>query len=271
MPKIMNSHDLNSITEVVNQSNKVLIETTERPTIDGLAALLALGAALRNQGKDVTLACAADLPSEVSELKGSDQIIKELKPTNLVISFDYVDGMVEKVSYNVEGDRFSLVLSGKEATIDPSQIAFSQNSGDFDLIIILDTPKLSYLGKLLEVEKKLHDQVSVLNIDRHANNELFGTYNLVVENTVSTSELVLDIIQGLGMPLNEEIADLVLKGLKAATNNFSANLKAELMEKAALCLRFLGQVEGEQIKKTGEAPDESWFAPKIYRSSKIIE
>lgn len=269
----------NKLKELITSSSKILLVTRERPSVDGLASMLALGNALKENHKVVFFATSGDIPEEAKSLPGIENISKELQSTNLIISFDYVSGQVEKVSYNIDGDHFNLILTGKDSTIDPDKIEFKEQGAEFDLIIIVDTPKLEYLGKLLERDQDLYAKLPTVNIDYHPSNTGHSNYKWVNDNEQSTSELVFDIISLLGLALSRESAELLLAGIKDATSNFAKNVSAQTLERAAACMRALGQVdknrgnssEEDKVEAPHQSPDESWFAPKIYRSSKIIE
>jgi nanoRNase/pAp phosphatase (c-di-AMP/oligoRNAs hydrolase) len=265
----MEKAEVQAIKDILTQSNRVLLVTRERPSVDGLSAALALAETLKVLQKTVTVACSGQLPEEAKTIPGIEGLQTEVKPTNLVISFDYVEGMVEKVSYNIEGDQFNLILAGRDKVLDPNKIKIKNSGADYDLIIFLDTPKIEYLGKLFETEKEIFSKIPTLNIDFHQNNTGYATYNWVNTAEGSTTEVVFDIITNLEFGLLKKAADLMLIGIKAATLNFTKNVKAETMERAAACMRAQGQVENTQ--DAPPTPDESWFAPKIYRSSKIIE
>lgn len=271
--------DENKLKELITSSSKILLVTRERPSVDGLASMLALGSALKENQKVVFMATSGDIPEAAKSLPGIENISKELSSTNLVISFDYIAGQVEKVSYNIDGDHFNLILTGRDSTIDPDKIEFKEQGPEFDIIMIVDTPKVEYLGKLLEHDRDLYSKLPTVNIDYHASNTGHSSYKWVSDTEVSTAEIVFDIISTLGWALSKESAELLLAGIKDATGNFAKNVSAETLERAAACMRALGQVEknrgpeteGEKEETPPQSPDESWFAPKIYRSSKIIE
>lgn len=259
-----------TLKELIEGSSKILIATRERPSVDGLAAMLGLAQVFTENGKNVALACSGEIPVEAKDLVGIDKINPNLKATNLVISFDYVQGSVEKVSYNIDGDRFNLILSSNDDSLDPSKINFNKTKNDFDLVVLVDTPKIEYLGKINENDPDTFSKLPTLNIDHHSNNTGFGSYHWVWDKESSTSELIFDIINRLEVTLSKETASLLLYGIRSATDNLTKDIKAETLERAAACLRALGEVEGKE-DSLPVTPDESWFAPKIYRSSKIIE
>ena len=63
---------------------------------------------------------------------------------NLVISFPYQEGSIEKVSYNIENDKFNLVIEPREnyPVITPEMIKYSYGGGNTDLIITVGTSQL---------------------------------------------------------------------------------------------------------------------------------
>ena len=85
------------------------------------------------------------------------------------------------------------------------------------------------------------DVVVDLNIDHHKTNTFYARYNLVEPQAVSTTAVLVDFIERLGLPLPREAAEALLTGLVTDTIGFrTANvtpealrLAAKLMEKGA--------------------------------------
>ena len=81
----------------------------------------------------------------------------------------------------------------------------------------------------------------VLNIDHHHDNSKFGNVNLIVDEASSTSEIVRDILDDLGVALTPEIAAALYVGLVTDTGRFqytnttpkALRLAAELVEAGA--------------------------------------
>jgi phosphoesterase RecJ-like protein len=60
----------------------------------------------------------------------------------------------------------------------------------------------------------------ILNIDHHHDNTRFGTVNHVVPEASCTAEIVWDLMRGLGVPLNVEVAEALYVGLITDTGRF---------------------------------------------------
>ncbi len=109
---------------------------------------------------------------------------------------------------------------------------------DFFAVFTLDSPNLERLGTSLS---DLERNKPFINIDHHVSNQKFGDYNLVVPEASSTSELVYELAQALGIELDSEIATGLLTGICADTGglkqpNTSARtlrIVSELMQKGA--------------------------------------
>ncbi len=87
---------------------------------------------------------------------------------------------------------------------------------DFKVAIILDCGSFERVGR---VERLISDQ-SVINIDHHADNSYYGTFNLV-KNVAATGELVYQLINRLNqVELTEDIATALAVALMTDTGSF---------------------------------------------------
>jgi phosphoesterase RecJ-like protein len=94
----------------------------------------------------------------------------------------------------------------------------SQASGSFDLVVALDCGDESRLGKIWL--DRPSPKPALINIDHHITNTRFGQINWVDPSTASTSELVLDFVDRLGIALTPDIATCLLYGLVGDTLGF---------------------------------------------------
>ena len=106
---------------------------------------------------------------------------------------------------------------------------------DFDAVVALDCAEMARLGILplfLKTGKTL------INIDHHETNALFGDLNLVDTQSSSTGELVFKVIDRMGLPVDSEVAENLFVAIQTDTGSFryhnttSASLKiaAEMVE-----------------------------------------
>lgn len=256
--------DIVGVKEMIDQAKSVLVVTHENPTADSVGTALATYLGLIGMGKLVTVACPSPMTVSLSSFIGVNKFATELGKKNFVISLDYVDGSIEKVSYNIEGDKFHLVIEPRpNHEFDEKKVHFSNQGTAADLIIAIDTIHLGGLKQLYETEKDLFATKSIINIDRHANNAHFGTVNLVDPTASSTAEMVAQILSGVGVKLTVDIANNLLNALYEATGNFtSPTISAAAFDVAAVCARagakkFVPVITGEEVpggEAAGEPP-----------------
>ncbi len=108
----------------------------------------------------------------------------------------------------------------------------SQVTGPFNLVVSLDCSDLQRVGPTYHAAE--WHGVPFLNIDHHVTNTRFGTHNWVEPGCVATSEMVLDLCDRLGLPLDADIATCLLYGiisdtLGLRTNNVTPALLAKVM------------------------------------------
>jgi phosphoesterase RecJ-like protein len=101
----------------------------------------------------------------------------------------------------------------------------------YDLVIGLDCSDTTRLGKIYNAERM--DGVPLINIDHHVTNLLFGDVNLVNTKAASTAEVVLRLLDHLGVPLDQDgagIALCLLTGVVTDTLGFrTSNVTPQVM------------------------------------------
>lgn len=293
--------DITKVKELLDKASSVLIATHEHPTFDSIGSAVTLALGLTSLGKKVTVVCPDPMTVELSGFVGVQKIVREISGKNFVISLDYVDGSIDKVSYNIEGNKFNLVIEPRAGFdgFSEDKVHFVRGNAGADLIFTVDTIHLGGLKKVYEDNKEMFGSKSVINIDRHPNNAKYGVINLIDPHASSTVELVSQLLSHVGVTLTTDIATNVLNALYGATNNFqNPNVSVQSFELAAACLkaggkRFAKSVtpseevpSGEGVKDAGitpmpvveastptakptEAPPD-WLKPKIFKSSNLL-
>lgn len=277
--------DISKIKELLDKAQEVLVVTHEKPSADSMGSALALYLGLTGLGKKVTVACPDAVTVELSNFIGVNKVTTDLSRKNFVISLDYVDGSIEKVSYNIEGNKFNLVIEPRPGfeSFSEDKVHYSYAGTNADLIIAVDTIHLGGLGKLYEANKELFSTKPVVNIDWHPNNSHYGQLNLVAHAVSSTAELGAQLLTAIGVALTPDIATNLLNALYSATDTFQ-NASASAFELAAACIkaggkRFTGApakvqvppvaVPQQPVQQQGQAPAD-WLKPKIFKSSSLV-
>lgn len=288
--------EVNKIKDLLASAQKVLVVINKTPNLDSVASALALYLGLLKLGKKVIVFCEDEIRVEFSNLIGVNKITSALGGKNFVISLDYKEGSIDKVSYNIEGDKFNLVIESQpdasQLTID--NVHYSYSGTATDLIFVIDSPSLKKLGEIYEKKKEIFAQEKIINISCRQGDEIFGKVNLVVSQAASTSEIISLLLKNLEIKLDQDIASNLLAGIVSGSNNFaSSKTNATTFEAAALSLRAGGkktfpssvkkptpvvlqkkpivfsEPKKPEEKKGGQAPPD-WLKPKIYKGSTLL-
>ena len=80
---------LKALNQRIEGAERILILSHVRPDGDAVSSVLALGAALREKGKQVVMALADGVPSALRFLPGSDQVVKKVDGEfDLIVTLD---------------------------------------------------------------------------------------------------------------------------------------------------------------------------------------
>ncbi len=255
------TNDITKVKGLLETAQDILIVTHENPTHDSIGSALALYLGLTSLGKKVTIACPDPMIVELSNYIGAQKVVNVLSKKNFVISLDYVEGSIEKVSYNIEGNKFNLVIEPRPGfdSFGEDKVHYAHTGQSAQLIFSVDTIHLGGLKKLFEDDKDLYASKPIINIDRHVNNARYGHTNMIDETATSTAEVVFALLSGLGVAITEDIATNLLNAVYAATQNFQLqSIKASAFELAGKAItaggkRFGTPKPSEEITHGGES------------------
>ncbi len=240
----MNSgrHKNDSIADIaraVKQGKTGVILLSATATPDDFAAGLALYLSLIKAGKDIYI--VSSKRSEINFI-GADKIASKLDipGDNLVISFPYVEGAVDRVDAKIESGKFSIVIVPNQGfpPLDPKQAEFSRSGGTVDFVVLIGVTNLNSLGDLYEQNKDIFQGNEIINIDRKLGNARYGTLNLIDTSFSCMSEIIFRLIQELQVEIDQDIATNLYSGILAGTNNFtSLSIKPDTLEIAAFLMK----------------------------------
>ncbi len=228
------------IEEIINKGNTGAIILPVNPSTDAVAAATTLYLGLSKLGKNVTLVCSTPIQDKIIS---TDKIKSTLATAgdNLVISFPYTDGSIDKVDYNIQGNFFNLIIIPRPGypKLNPNQVQYSYTGGVIDFIITIDSPNLNSLGQIYIDNQSQFQGKDIINIDRHITNSFFGTVNFVNKTSSSTCELVFKILKVLNCEIDKDMATNLYAGISTVTNNFTSySVTAETFETVANLLKL---------------------------------
>ncbi len=209
--------------DLIKKSKNILVVTHVRPDGDAVASVLATKLILEKMGKVVDAVIPDELKDSYGFLPRFNDISKEVKAQrDLIVNISSPNGKIGKIGYNKKEDgSIDLIVSPSEGELKKEHVSFSSGGYSYDLIIALDTPSLDRISEAYEKNKKLFEEIAIINIDHHSTNNYFGAVNLFDETATSVCEILVSLVEALDKNLmNEEVATLLLAGIISDTNRF---------------------------------------------------
>lgn len=100
----------------------------------------------------------------------------------------------------------------------------------FDAIFVCDCGELRLVGEYPEMYAEIFRNTSIINIDHHNRNSMFGACNLVDPEASSTCEMVYDLLEEMDSPISPQVATLLLFGIIRDTNCFKNSIRPRTFE-----------------------------------------
>jgi hypothetical protein len=218
----MDKATIQKLKDAIAKSNSIGIAVGDNPTLDEMGAALSLYLLLKAANKHVSIASPSDPIVEISSLVGIDKVQRNFggDAGDLVVSFPYKEGEIEKVSYTLENNFLNIIVKSSEQglTFREEDVRYTRGSGSIDLLIVVGTATLDQIGDVIDSQKL--SNITIINIDNDPNNQGFGDIVLVSPQASSVSEHVADIVLTLGFTFEQDSAQNLLSGVMSATSNF---------------------------------------------------
>lgn len=218
----MDNLTFDKIREAVGKHNNIAIAVPKDPTVDEMGAALGLYLSLEDLGKSLSIATPNTPLVEVSSLVAIDEVKTSLgaESGDLVVSFPYREGEIEKVSYTRDDNFLNIVVKAGEKGLnfDQKDVRFTRGTNAPELLFIVGAARVSDLGKLFD-PTALKDTV-VVNIDNKSENQGFGDIVMISTKFSSVSEIITNVIFSTGLKMDLDIAQNLMLGIATATNNF---------------------------------------------------
>lgn len=280
-----------SLKKPLSDAREILIFLPENPGFDRTAAALGVFLSLKKAGKKPTVLCPSPVKVEVSDLVGIDKIRNESSGQNLVITFDYVEDSIEKVSYHIEDQKFKLVIKPKAGfpPLKTDKIDYSHSGGEADLVFLVGTRDLKEIKGLVDSPEEVVKPAKTVLFDTQASVKSISDYEMTWL-AASFSEIAAYFINQMRLPVDADIAGNLFKGIEHGSRSFSSpRAGATTFEAAAFCLRAGAQRQPRRLRtakkpqgqfwpaKTEEEraddtqkPTTDWLEPKIYNGGTRI-
>ncbi len=256
----MDNNIIQQIKEIVTGAGSIGITVGKNPTVDDMAAALGLYIALQNANKKVLVASPTDPIVEFSSLVGVNKITKTLSGTgggsgDLTVSFPYVEGEIEKVSYTTEEGYLNIIVKASQQGLSFSEqdVRFQRGGGEkLDAVFVIGAAYLSEVESVFDTQDL---DIKIINVDKRATNEGYGDIVDVILQLSSVSEEVARLVLSMGIQMDQDAAQNFMTGISDATKNFQSpqtsslafEVAGNLMKKGAV--RARETIEGTDLQR----------------------
>lgn len=258
----MDNNLFQRLKELIDANQNFGIVVSANPTFDQMAAALGLYLSLKQMNKNASVVCPTDIPVELSSLVGIDKVQKTFGGVggDLVVSFPYKEGEIEKVSYDVDGGKLRIVVKAgaQGLSFNQSDVNFQQGGA---------APSVLFFIGVADAGSAKQEGVTMVNIDNKSNNTKYGDIVHVDSKFTSLSEEIADFLTLLEpqIELDVDSSQNLLSGILSATNDFQNGQGSYLAFEMAGILMKKGAVRsasGAVARPTATAmPSQSYFPP----------
>ena len=278
---------LQELKTKLGTAQTVLLSIPTNPSQDVVASALALYLSIKQAGKTVSIVASSAPVVRDSHLVGLDKITEDVGGTNLVITLDVPENIIDKVTSNTEGGHLNLIIAPAKgaAPLTAQNVKFGYSGAAADLVMVIGAADLKDIGALAEKELELFKTERIANISNQVGS--FGAIN-ITDPSSSNSELVTALLKELALPLDVDIANNLMQGIESATSGLSSpNMTADTFEALAVLYRTgarraiptaPGQTarivsdmpiidHGSPVAPVADVPSEDWTKPKIFKGS----
>ena len=228
------------IKDFLDTAQSVLVLIGPNSDLDVLAASSALFLSLEQSGKDVVYASPDLPPSPNQNLVGIDRVQTEINNRNLIMSFDYNETAVEKVSYHIgeETNRFYLTVQPQKGhqPLNKDSVEIGYVGAEADLIFLVGIHDYESLEHLYVGNERLFADTTVIALNNFE--AAVGDVRLNTAESINMSGAVAEIIRQANLQVSGDAATNLLLSIEETTDSFrSLSITPELLETAAWLMR----------------------------------
>lgn len=243
------------------QANNVLVTVSSSPSVDQLAAAIALTLFLNKQGKHATAVFSGDVPSTIEFLQPDKTIEKNTDSLrDFIISLD--KAKADKLRYKVEDNVVRIFITPYRTSISEKDFEFSQGDFNVDVVMALGVHSKEELDQAIVAHGRILHDATVISINNVVGGSL-GTINWQDQQASSLCEMLVELAEVIKADsFDAQMATAFLTGIVAETQRFSnakttsrtMSLSAKLMAAGANQQLVASQLQSKSsIAKAGSS------------------
>lgn len=224
MDQVLFLRNRDNLNRILSENSEIGIILPERHTVDVVAAGLALLLSLNASGKNVQIVSKGIPLVEYSNLFGIDKLKKVFdgKVRKLTISVPYVEGEIEKVSYDKDEEKRRLLVNfiaeENGITFSESEVEYIKKGTVPSVVICLGIINPNQLDGIVDVKL---GATKFIVINNNPEKDMHGEVSYQEGIFSSISEIIGKIIALHGFVIDQDIAQNLLDGIISSTNNFT--------------------------------------------------
>jgi hypothetical protein len=228
------------IVEKLQAANNILLTVSRDPSVDQLAACIALTILLNKMDKHATAVFSGKVPSTIDFLKPDETLEKNTDSLrDFIIALD--KSKADKLRYKVEDRVVKIFITPYKTSLTSDDLEFSQGDFNVDVVLALGVHEQADLDDAITAHGRILHDATVMCVNTTPNGEL-GSVNWVAQKASSLSEMATELAKSFEKPqLDEQIATALLTGIVAETDRFkndkttatTMSLSADLMKAGA--------------------------------------
>jgi hypothetical protein len=246
------------VTERIKQATNVLVTVSTNPSVDQLAACIALTLILNKLNKHGTAVFSGTVPSTIEFLQPEKTIEKNTDSLrDFIIALD--KSKADKLRYKVEDKVVKIFITPYRTTINEKDLEFSQGDFNVDVVICLGVHQQNDLDQTITSHGRILHDATVISITNSSNVEL-GSIHWEDTSASSLSEMIVQLADDLDKNiLDGQIATALLTGIVAETNRFSNERTTP--QTMSISARLMTAGANQQLVATKLEPPPPWVPP----------
>lgn len=258
------------LVDNIKDETNILVTVNRDPSVDELAAALALTIFLNKLGKHATAVVSGEIPSAMDFLAPDDTFEATTDSLrDFIIALD--KEKADHLRYKLEGDMVKIFITPYRTTISNKDLEFSQGDYNVELVIALNVENGDDFDKALAAHGKILHSATVTTITARGVQSDLGSISWHDDAVSGVSEMVAGLLKDLKtmkVSLDDQMSTALLTGIVAATDRFSNDatsptvmtVAAELMAAGAnqqLIATKLEEAEQAGEREKAETPEEA--------------
>lgn len=229
------------VVERLRQATNVLVTVENNPSVDELAAALALALYLNKLEKHATAVFSGAVPPAINFLEPNKTFEHNLDSLrDFIIALD--KDKADRLRYKVEDDVVKVFITPYRTPITQKDLQFSQGDFNIELIVALGVQKQESLDKAITAHGRILHDATVITINARPEPSALGSVDWQNGQASSISEMVAELAEAIQPnTIDQQIGTALLTGVVAATDRFSnehtsphaMNVAAQLMAAGA--------------------------------------